>query len=186
MSVRNFWTSAFSRRSHWRLAQGPNRRRARQRDLGAAAPARRNLKPYRELVEAGRAEPCYHGPSGYRAYIVGAEGRGAVSATWYVVSRRHGQPYALMAVVVPGFRLSTEFPKGRGPAPHRSQSGMRTARPRQGSPTNSAPEDRGQREGEIESSVPSPRVKFVRVHGGEDAARAGCCLRAPRGCLRTR
>jgi ketosteroid isomerase-like protein len=25
--------------------------------------------PYREFVEAGLAEPCYHGPSGYRKYI---------------------------------------------------------------------------------------------------------------------
>ena len=25
--------------------------------------------PYREFVEAGLAEPCYHGPAGYRAYI---------------------------------------------------------------------------------------------------------------------
>lgn len=25
--------------------------------------------PYREFVEAALAEPCYHGPSGYRAYI---------------------------------------------------------------------------------------------------------------------
>jgi ketosteroid isomerase-like protein len=25
--------------------------------------------PYREFVEAGLAEPCYHGPSGYRTYI---------------------------------------------------------------------------------------------------------------------
>ena len=25
--------------------------------------------PYREFVESGLAEPCYHGPSGYRAYI---------------------------------------------------------------------------------------------------------------------
>jgi hypothetical protein len=25
--------------------------------------------PYREFVEAGLAEPCYHGPSGYRSYI---------------------------------------------------------------------------------------------------------------------
>src|SRR5215216_5663461 len=25
--------------------------------------------PYREFVEAGLAEPCYRGPSGYRAYI---------------------------------------------------------------------------------------------------------------------
>jgi hypothetical protein len=25
--------------------------------------------PYREFVEAGLAEPVYHGPSGYRAYI---------------------------------------------------------------------------------------------------------------------
>ena len=27
--------------------------------------------PYREFVEAGLAEPCYHGPSGYHAYIAG-------------------------------------------------------------------------------------------------------------------
>jgi ketosteroid isomerase-like protein len=27
--------------------------------------------PYREFVEAGLAEPCFHGPSGYRAYIEG-------------------------------------------------------------------------------------------------------------------
>jgi ketosteroid isomerase-like protein len=27
--------------------------------------------PYREFVEAGLAEPCYHGPSGYRTYIEG-------------------------------------------------------------------------------------------------------------------
>ena len=25
--------------------------------------------PYREFVQAGLTEPCYHGPSGYRAYI---------------------------------------------------------------------------------------------------------------------
>jgi ketosteroid isomerase-like protein len=25
--------------------------------------------PYREFVEAALAEPCYHGPSGYKAYI---------------------------------------------------------------------------------------------------------------------
>jgi hypothetical protein len=25
--------------------------------------------PYRQFVEAGLAEPCYHGPAGYRAYI---------------------------------------------------------------------------------------------------------------------
>jgi ketosteroid isomerase-like protein len=25
--------------------------------------------PYREFVEAGLAEPCYHGPSGYKTYI---------------------------------------------------------------------------------------------------------------------
>ncbi len=25
--------------------------------------------PYREFVEAANAEPCYHGPSGYRAYV---------------------------------------------------------------------------------------------------------------------
>jgi ketosteroid isomerase-like protein len=27
--------------------------------------------PYREFVEAGLAEPCYHGPAGYRTYISG-------------------------------------------------------------------------------------------------------------------
>src|SRR5271154_4637584 len=27
--------------------------------------------PYREFVEGGLAEPCYHGPSGYRTYIEG-------------------------------------------------------------------------------------------------------------------
>ena len=27
--------------------------------------------PYREFVQAGLAEPCYHGPSGYRTYIEG-------------------------------------------------------------------------------------------------------------------
>ena len=27
--------------------------------------------PYREFVEAGLAQPCYHGPAGYRAYIEG-------------------------------------------------------------------------------------------------------------------
>jgi ketosteroid isomerase-like protein len=25
--------------------------------------------PYREFVEAGLSEPCYHGPEGYRSYI---------------------------------------------------------------------------------------------------------------------
>jgi ketosteroid isomerase-like protein len=25
--------------------------------------------PYREFVEAGLADPCYHGPSGYRTFI---------------------------------------------------------------------------------------------------------------------
>jgi ketosteroid isomerase-like protein len=29
--------------------------------------------PYREFVEAGLAEPCYHGPSGYKAYISGTD-----------------------------------------------------------------------------------------------------------------
>jgi ketosteroid isomerase-like protein len=27
--------------------------------------------PYREFVEAGLAEPCFHGPAGYRTYIEG-------------------------------------------------------------------------------------------------------------------
>jgi ketosteroid isomerase-like protein len=27
--------------------------------------------PYREFVEAGLAEPCYHGPAGYKRYIEG-------------------------------------------------------------------------------------------------------------------
>ncbi len=43
-----------------------------RRDLDAVAIAYRpdfEYYPYREFVEAGLAEPCYHGPSGYRAYI---------------------------------------------------------------------------------------------------------------------
>jgi hypothetical protein len=32
--------------------------------------------PYREFVDAALAEPCYHGPSGYRAYI------GATTDVW--------------------------------------------------------------------------------------------------------
>ena len=43
-----------------------------RRDLEAASIGFRpdlEYYPYREFVEAGLAEPCYHGPSGYRAYI---------------------------------------------------------------------------------------------------------------------
>jgi ketosteroid isomerase-like protein len=43
-----------------------------RRDLDAVAAAYRpdlEYYPYREFVEAGLAEPCYHGPSGYKAYI---------------------------------------------------------------------------------------------------------------------
>jgi ketosteroid isomerase-like protein len=43
-----------------------------RRDLAAVSTAfHPNLEyyPYREFVEAGLAEPCYHGPAGYRAYI---------------------------------------------------------------------------------------------------------------------
>jgi ketosteroid isomerase-like protein len=43
-----------------------------RRDLHAAAALFHpdlEYYPYREFVEAGLAEPCYHGPSGYRAYI---------------------------------------------------------------------------------------------------------------------
>jgi ketosteroid isomerase-like protein len=43
-----------------------------RRDLEAASLGfhpRLEYYPYREFVEAGLAEPCYHGPEGYRAYI---------------------------------------------------------------------------------------------------------------------
>jgi hypothetical protein len=43
-----------------------------RRDLEAVAiNYRQDLEyyPYREFVEAALAEPCYHGPSGYKAYI---------------------------------------------------------------------------------------------------------------------
>jgi ketosteroid isomerase-like protein len=43
-----------------------------RRDLDAVVVAFRpdlEYYPYREFVEAGLTEPCYHGPSGYRAYI---------------------------------------------------------------------------------------------------------------------
>jgi ketosteroid isomerase-like protein len=43
-----------------------------RRDLDAVATAYHpdlEYYPYREFVEAGLAEPCYHGPSGYKAYI---------------------------------------------------------------------------------------------------------------------
>jgi ketosteroid isomerase-like protein len=41
-------------------------------DLEAAATAfhpELEYYPYREFVEAGLADPCYHGPAGYRSYI---------------------------------------------------------------------------------------------------------------------
>ena len=69
----------------FRLPPSSRARRAALRravELGAAAYNRRDLEavavsfaaeleyhPYREFVEAGLAEPCYHGPDGYRAYI---------------------------------------------------------------------------------------------------------------------
>lgn len=43
-----------------------------RRDLDAVAigyGSELRYYPYREFVEAGLAEPCYHGPSGYRTYI---------------------------------------------------------------------------------------------------------------------
>jgi hypothetical protein len=45
-----------------------------RRDLDAVAigfPPELEYYPYREFVEAGLAEPCYHGPTGYRTYIEG-------------------------------------------------------------------------------------------------------------------
>jgi ketosteroid isomerase-like protein len=45
-----------------------------RRDLDAVAISFRSdleYYPYREFVEAGLAEPCYHGPEGYRTYISG-------------------------------------------------------------------------------------------------------------------
>jgi ketosteroid isomerase-like protein len=47
-----------------------------RRDLDAVTiGARPELEwyPYREFVEAALAEPCYHGPEGYRAYISATE-----------------------------------------------------------------------------------------------------------------
>ena len=43
-----------------------------RRDMDAAAAGFHpdlEYYPYREFVEAALAEPCYHGPAGYRAYI---------------------------------------------------------------------------------------------------------------------
>ena len=43
-----------------------------RRDLAAASAGFHpdlEYYPYREFVEAGLAEPCYHGPAGYRRYI---------------------------------------------------------------------------------------------------------------------
>jgi hypothetical protein len=44
---------------------------ARSGGGGGDLPAGFGVLPYREFVEAGLAEPCYHGPSGYRTYIEG-------------------------------------------------------------------------------------------------------------------
>jgi ketosteroid isomerase-like protein len=62
-----------------RLRQAALRRAARlameaynRRDLDAVAISFHpdlEYYPYREFVEAALAEPCYYGPSGYRAYI---------------------------------------------------------------------------------------------------------------------
>jgi ketosteroid isomerase-like protein len=85
LSLRFPWLAAASSRA---LAKLPPSSRLRQTvlrrivRLGVEAYNRRDLEavviayhpdieyyPYREFVEAGLAEPCYHGPSGYRAYI---------------------------------------------------------------------------------------------------------------------
>lgn len=85
LAIRFSWLSAASFRL---LAKLPPRSRIRQaalwrgtrlmveaynrRDLDAVVIAYApdmEYYPYREFVEAGLAEPVYHGPSGYRAYI---------------------------------------------------------------------------------------------------------------------
>jgi ketosteroid isomerase-like protein len=62
---------ALLRRSLRKALEAYNRR-----DLDAVMiGARPDLEwyPYREFVEAALAEPCYHGPAGYRAYILATE-----------------------------------------------------------------------------------------------------------------
>src|SRR5436305_15152431 len=57
-------------RRAWRLALEAYNRR----DLDVVATGFQpdlEYYPYRQFVAAGLAEPCYHGPSGYRTYIEG-------------------------------------------------------------------------------------------------------------------
>jgi ketosteroid isomerase-like protein len=85
LAIRFPWLSATIARRMGKLPLGSRVRRALLRrvvELAMEAYNRRDLHavelafhpelryyPYREFVEAGLAEPCYHGPSGYRAYI---------------------------------------------------------------------------------------------------------------------
>jgi ketosteroid isomerase-like protein len=83
--VRFPWLAWLSSHFIARLSPGSRIRRTLMRrsvQLGVEAYNRRDLDvvvigyrpdleyyPYREFVEAGLAEPCYHGPAGYREYI---------------------------------------------------------------------------------------------------------------------
>ena len=85
LSVRFPWITTGAARLIDRLAPSSRVRQAllrRSVQLAVEAYNRRDLDavvvnygqdleyyPYREFVEAGLAEPCYHGPDGYRAYI---------------------------------------------------------------------------------------------------------------------
>jgi ketosteroid isomerase-like protein len=55
----------------WRTARLAIEAYNRRDMIAASASFHPDLEyyPYREFVEAGLAEPCYHGPAGYRAYI---------------------------------------------------------------------------------------------------------------------
>jgi ketosteroid isomerase-like protein len=85
LTVPSPWIVAASARLMGRMAPGSRLRQAflsRSVRLAVEAYNRRDLDavvvnyhpdleyyPYREFVEAGLAEPCYHGREGYRAYI---------------------------------------------------------------------------------------------------------------------
>jgi ketosteroid isomerase-like protein len=85
LSLRFPWVARLSGRLIGCLPPGSRLRRAgftRSARLGVEAYNRRDLDavtivfdpdleyyPYREFVEAGLAEPCYHGPDGYKDYI---------------------------------------------------------------------------------------------------------------------
>jgi hypothetical protein len=87
LSLRFPWLAAASFRLIGRLSPRSRLRQAalwramrlaveayNRRDLEAVAigfPPELEYYPYREFVEAGLAEPCYHGPAGYRTYIEG-------------------------------------------------------------------------------------------------------------------